>query len=179
VKRLLPLLLLAGACNPPPPTDVAHTGPPTTDAPEVLPLVVDRVPYQPAPTTAPTTTHTHPPTTQAVVPLTTEPVVVATARSGDCGGWRDHVAAAFPGEVDYACRVFIGCESGGNPNAVSATADHGLAQINEPTWNKPGHHDPVADWIGRHWHAVYDPATNLEMARRIRAAYGWQMWSCA
>lgn len=97
---------------------------------------------------------------------------------GGCGGWGNLIAQYFPGEENTACRVFIGCESKGNPNAVSYTNDHGLAQINATTWNKPGHSDPVADWIGRHWGNVYDPATNLQMAAKIRASYGWDSWSC-
>ena len=112
------------------------------------------------------------------VSSTTVVAPVTAASTVGCGEWRDLIATYFPGEVDTACRVFVGCESKGDPNAVSATGDHGLAQINARTWNRPGHHDPVADWIGRHWAYVYDPATNLEMAAKIRAAYGWQSWSC-
>lgn len=70
------------------------------------------------------------------------------------------------------------CESRMNPNAVSPTNDHGLFQINATTWNKPGHSDPVADWIGRNWHKRYDPVTNTLMAHMIQQKYGWKMWSC-
>lgn len=134
-----------------------------------------------APTTttappAPTTT-TPPPGTTAVAPTPQERVTPA-GPVGDCGGWGDLVASYFPSEVGTACRIIM-CESRGNPSAVSSTGDHGLAQVNKATWAKPGHHDPVADWIGRNWGGVYDPATNLEMARRIRSAYGWGMWACA
>lgn len=129
-------------------------------------------------TTAPSTTR--PATSTTVAPQATAPAAAVEPSVGDgsCGGWRSTIAAHFPGEVGTACRVFIGCESGGDPNAVSATGDHGIAQINAATWNRPGHHDPVADWIGRHWHDVYDPDTNLAMAKRIRDAYGWRSWSC-
>jgi hypothetical protein len=71
------------------------------------------------------------------------------------------------------------CESNYDPHAVSHTGDHGLFQINAATWNKPGHADPVADWIGRHWHRRYDPVINAVMARKIRDRYGWRMWACA
>lgn len=83
----------------------------------------------------------------------------------------------FPDEAATAHRV-AKCESNYNPNAVSPTNDHGLFQINA-MWNKPGHHDPVADWIGRNWHRRYDPVVNTIMARKIRDAYGWGMWACA
>lgn len=120
------------------------------------------------------------PVTVASSSSTTTVVAAATSlASAECGEWRDLIAQYFPAEVDTACRVFIGCESHGDPNAVSATGDHGLAQINAQTWNRPGHHDPVADWIGRNWDHVYDPAINLAMAQRIRDAYGWSQWSCA
>lgn len=82
------------------------------------------------------------------------------------------------GSAQPACRV-AACESKYDTGAVSPTNDHGLFQINEPTWNKPGHHDPVADWIGRNWSGVYSARVNMEMARRIVASYGWGMWSCA
>lgn len=82
----------------------------------------------------------------------------------------------FKGDTTTAHRV-AKCESNYNPDAVSPTGDHGLFQINH-IWNKPGHHDPVADWIGRNWHKRYDPVTNSIMAKMIRDKYGWGMWSC-
>lgn len=104
---------------------------------------------------------------------------IAGASSGDgCGGWRDEVAELFPGEVDFACGV-IACESGYNPNAVSRTNDHGLAQVNAPTWARPGHPDPVAHFIGVHWDRRYDGWSNLVFAQKIRHHYGWRMWACA
>jgi len=83
----------------------------------------------------------------------------------------------FPTEQETAHRV-VQCESGYDVNAVSPTNDHGLFQINGTTWNKPGHSDPVADWIGRHWHLRFDPEINAQMAKKIRDKYGWKMWSC-
>lgn len=70
------------------------------------------------------------------------------------------------------------CESNYDPGAVSPTGDHGLFQINAATWNKPGHPDPVADFIGRNWHRRYDPVMNALMANKIQDRYGWRMWSC-
>jgi len=83
----------------------------------------------------------------------------------------------FGAEGDRAVRVAT-CESELNPRAVSPTGDHGILQINAKTWARPNHPDPVAQWIGRNWHNVYDVRTNAMMALKIRQAYGWQMWSC-
>ena len=179
-RLLLATSLALAACASDTPQTVVSGDLP--ERPQVLPQAVERWDFSQTPPSTTTTTHYHPPTTTTVATLPAEPqpapISNRVSGTGECGGWGDLISAKFPGEESTACRVFISCESGGNPNAVSSTNDHGLAQINETTWNKPGHHDPVADWIGRHWHSVYDPATNLEMARRIRAAYGWQMWSC-
>lgn len=75
-------------------------------------------------------------------------------------------------------RSIAACESGWNPHAISRTGDHGLMQVNAATWAKPGHPDPVADFIGRHWHQRYDPVMNAYMAKLIQQKYGWSMWSC-
>jgi hypothetical protein len=83
----------------------------------------------------------------------------------------------FKGSDNATAHRVVKCESNYNPNAVSRTNDHGLFQINA-MWNKPGHHDPVADWIGRNWHKRYEPATNALMAKMIRDKYGWKMWAC-
>lgn len=150
-----------------------------------------------APTTH-TTSTTVPPsstTTQATVPATvattlpptttTLPVETAAASEPvvmepqpEPGSIKAMIYEVFPGEGAYATSVFK-CESKLNPNAVSPTNDHGVAQINEPTWNHPGHADPVADYIGSNWGSVYDPYTNLLMARKIRDKYGWDSWACA
>jgi hypothetical protein len=84
----------------------------------------------------------------------------------------------YGGAVVTTARRIVACESGFNPRAVSSTGDYGTFQINKATWNKPGHSDPVADFIGRNWGQVFDPFVNAEMARRIYAAYGWRMWAC-
>lgn len=83
----------------------------------------------------------------------------------------------FKGTDNTTAHRIVKCESNYNQNAVSPTNDHGLFQINA-MWNKPGHHDSVADWIGRNWHKRYEPATNAVMAKMIRDKYGWNMWSC-
>lgn len=103
---------------------------------------------------------------------------IAGASTGDgCAGWRSMVAEVFPGEVPKACSVLV-CESKGDPGAVSDTNDHGLLQVNAPTWNHPGHSDAVAHFIGVHWDRIYDPWSNLVMAQKIRHHYGWDQWTC-
>lgn len=84
----------------------------------------------------------------------------------------------FPEDVSKATSV-ADCESEMDVNAISPTNDHGLFQINEPTWNHPGHADPPADWIGRHWHHRYNAWWNAAMARQIVDKYGWGMWTCS
>lgn len=61
-------------------------------------------------------------------------------------------------------------ESGGNPEAVSATGDHGMFQINALTWQR---------FFGDTWSSVYDPAQNGMMAGVIfnRAGQDWAPWS--
>lgn len=90
----------------------------------------------------------------------------------------DAINVIFQGQDNAIAHRVVKCESNYNPSAVSPTNDHGLFQINATTWNKPGHPDPVADWIGRNWQKRYDPATNALMAKMIRQKYGWKMWSC-
>lgn len=87
----------------------------------------------------------------------------------------------FGSNVVVEARKVFWCESKHDtaPNRnPSPTGDWGLAQVNERTWNKPNHPDPVARFIGRNWHNVTDPYVNAEMAARIYGAYGWKYWSC-
>lgn len=112
-----------------------------------------------------------------IVTTTTAPVVVEVAPGSSSTGLEAMVEEVFGSEAGVAKRV-ISCESRWNPNARSHTNDHGLMQINATTWNKPGHHDPVADWIGRNWGGVYDPYTNLLMGKKIKDRYGWNSWAC-
>jgi hypothetical protein len=95
---------------------------------------------------------------------------IAGAATGDgCGGWRGQVEQAFgPHATPKACSVLL-CESSGDTGARSRTNDHGLLQINAPTWNRPGHSDPVAHFIGVHWDRVYDGWSNLVMGPEDRS----------
>ena len=103
-------------------------------------------------------------------------LVLASLAMGACSP-EGAIAVHFPSEIGKATAI-AQCESGMDPNAVSSTNDHGLFQINATTWNKPGHPDPVADYIGRHWHLRYDAYHNAHFAKLIRQKYGWDMWAC-
>ena len=115
----------------------------------------------------------------AVVPATAvEPVphqAPAVAGDLDCGEWGDLIAAYFPAEqVGKACAVML-CESGGNPGAVSHTADFGLFQLNAPSWRTR-----FAEVTGVSWDAgVHDPVLNVEFAAWLWSQSGWSPWVCA
>ena len=81
--------------------------------------------------------------------------------------WRGLVEAIFPAEnVESVLRV-MQCESGGNPNAVSPTNDHGLMQINAVNFARFGGRSP------------YDPEANLEVAYAMSAGgTSFWAWSC-
>lgn len=81
--------------------------------------------------------------------------------------WRGLVASIFPEfAVDTVLRV-MQCESGGNPNAVSPTNDHGLMQINAVNFARFGGRSP------------YDPEANLEVAYAMSAGgTSFWAWSC-
>lgn len=68
-----------------------------------------------------------------------------------------------------APRVFcvIGRESGWRPNAVSATGDHGLLQLNAYTWRR---------YFGVRWARVYDPVENVRMGYVVWKRQGWAAW---
>ena len=126
----------------------------------------------PTTTTTTTTTTTVPPTTTTVAPPAASP---GPASPGTCGGWGSSIKAAFPADqVATACRIML-CESGGNPSAVSPTNDHGLFQINAPSWR-----GTFADVTGQPFDpGVYDPAANIRFARWLWGQSGWGPWSCA
>lgn len=63
-------------------------------------------------------------------------------------------------------------ESSGNSYAVSATDDHGLMQLNRPTWQA---------YFGARWANVYDPAENIAMGYEVylRAGRTFSPWTSA
>lgn len=71
------------------------------------------------------------------------------------------------------------CESELKADAVNPKSGaSGVLQIH-PFWNKPWHSDPVAQYVGSHWHLRFDPNINVEMAYRIWESYGIDEWECA
>ena len=82
--------------------------------------------------------------------------------------WRGLVASIFPEfAVDTVLRV-MQCESGGNPEIVSATDDHGLMQINRVNFWRFGGRSP------------YDPQANLEVAYAMSGGgVNFGAWTCA
>lgn len=83
--------------------------------------------------------------------------------------WAGLVAAHFPaGEVDTALCI-MGHESGGNPNADNPRSSaRGLMQVLASLW---------APYYGISYDALYDPDTNLRIARLIWDQSGWAAWS--
>ena len=87
--------------------------------------------------------------------------------------WRSLVASIFPAENVDAVLSIMACESGGDPNAVSPTNDHGLLQINGVNFGR------FTDTFGAAANP-YDPAQNLEVARQMSAGgTDFWAWSCA
>ena len=81
--------------------------------------------------------------------------------------WRPAIAA-YDWNVEIMLRI-MSCESGGNPNAVSHTDDHGLLQIHWPIWG------PAFGYTRAQLH---DPATNIDVAYRVYKAQGYRAWVC-
>ena len=61
-------------------------------------------------------------------------------------------------------------ESGWTPRAVSRTDDHGLVQLNAPSW---------ARYFGRRWQLRYDPVANVRMGYRVWQLQGFSAWTTA
>lgn len=79
--------------------------------------------------------------------------------------WRGLVANHFS-DVDRAL-CLMKYESGGNPNATSWAGARGLLQV-MPFWAKH---------LGLSPDALYDPATNIRVARYVYGQQGWWAWS--
>ena len=175
MRAAVALTLLLAACAGKPHA-APTSGPPTTEAPQVLGMSEERLDFsQTPPTTTTTTTTVMTPVVSTTAPqnmnviTTTVPMTApppAVERTGDCGGWDGVIASHFPaGEVSTACAVMM-CESQGNPNAISPTNDHGLFQINVV-------HRNSFDWSRR-----YDPHVNTAYAASLWGRKGWQPWTC-
>ena len=89
--------------------------------------------------------------------------------------WRPLVAAYFPPDQVEKALAVMACESGGNPNAHNPSGATGLMQV-LASW---------ADNFGLSPDDLYDPATNLMVARALyddglsRTGWGWVHWVCA
>jgi hypothetical protein len=79
-----------------------------------------------------------------------------------------HFGSAAPAAIRIA-----ECESRMNPNARSATNDHGLFQINAV------HRGQFEAVTGAPWSSVYDPELNTIYARYLYGQQGWGPWTCA
>lgn len=64
----------------------------------------------------------------------------------------------------------IGRESSWNARAVSRTDDHGLVQLNRPSW---------ARHFGARWASVYDPVENVRMGYRVWRIQGFGAWTAS
>lgn len=82
----------------------------------------------------------------------------------------------FPGDEKRATCI-VWHESRYSPTALYLD-NYGLAQINRSTWDWRRNPRAVAV-VGRvDWRRIYEPAVNLEVARRIYLhARGWSPWS--
>lgn len=145
-------LVLAWTCGSRAIDTAVHTPMPPVFASAAL------LPIDPADTPPVTTTTTSPPTPSRYTPAG-DPTLVAL------------VVATFPEDPDTALRI-VACESGWNPTARSATNDSGLFQINDIHRSAHG----VA--AGLTVDDLYDPATNVRIARTLYDQSGWLPWSC-
>lgn len=75
-------------------------------------------------------------------------------------------------DFDRAMSI-MACESGGDPNAVSPTNDHGLFQHNAR------YAPPRFEAVGYTWSDRYDPEANIAAAHWLWERDGWQPWTCA
>lgn len=83
--------------------------------------------------------------------------------------WRPLVAEFFPAEEVETAMCIIERESGGYPGADNPhSSAAGLFQILQSLWG-PHYGVSTAD--------LYDPMTNVRIARAIWAEHGWVAWS--
>lgn len=132
---------------------MALTGSPQCEPPAVL-LELEPI----RPTTTTTTTSPPAPTSSTYRGL-----------GSNVEQWRPLVAAHFkPADVDRVL-CLMAHESGGNPNAKNPKSSaRGLMQILGSLW---------APHYGISPAELYDPNTNLAIARDIRDNQGWHAWA--
>lgn len=100
------------------------------------------------------------------VPRVSSVVVSSTYRGMGSGveQWRGLVGSYFPDVNRALC--LMGYESGGNPNATSYAGARGLLQV-MPFWAKS---------LGLSPDALYNPATNIKVAKYVYDQQGWWAW---
>lgn len=113
-------------------------------------------------------------TTTTTTTITTQPTTQPATTTLECGGWLDLVSAYFPADqVHHACEVLL-CESGGNPRAISHTDDHGIFQLNRPSWERRFPEVTGQPFLD----GVYDPEANIRFAAWLQSEAGWGQWVC-
>lgn len=96
----------------------------------------------------------------------------AAAAAAPAGSLEAIIQRHFGSAAPAAIRI-AQCESSMNPNARSATDDHGLFQINIV------HRGQFEAITGAPWSSVYDPELNTIYARHLYGQQGWGPWTCA
>ena len=89
-----------------------------------------------------------------------------TAHATTVAQGKKEIRRLFGKDAGWAMCI-VNRESGWNPRAVSATNDHGLFQLNAPTWQR---------FFGPRWQRVYDPVANVRMAYVIYQRGGRSPW---
>lgn len=128
---------------------------------------------------------TSPPAEAPAEPTAVEPEVEAASAqypTAVVAGCPALIVDTFGDQANNACIVMY-CESGGDS---SATGDHGsslgLFQINTG-WSGPAGPYGWASWYGVPVEALYDPATNIAVAKAVldyRGRWGGKGgWTCA
>lgn len=119
------------------------------------------------------TIHSHPwylnPPARRSSPTPSPPAVSGVSVEPGVEQWRGLVAAHFPADqVDRALCV-MWHESRGDPNAKNPTSTaRGLMQILASLW---------APHFGLAYDDLYDPDTNMRVARQVWDMQGWWAWS--
>lgn len=87
----------------------------------------------------------------------------------DVARWQPLVEIHFTTEQVATVMCLMGYESGGDPNAKNPTSSaRGLMQIMASLW---------APYFGVSYEALYDPETNIRLARQVYDRQGWAAWS--
>lgn len=112
----------------------------------------------------------------AIAPM----VTAAAIDGGDRPQCPAVIVATFGEHAPAACAI-AWCESRYNPLASGdGGVSLGLFQVNTG-WHGPSGPNGWASWAGIEPEALYDPAVNADVARRIWAysGYTWRAWTCA